>query len=74
VFDSNISVMANVGLRLQTRCNLYFNIGGLCGPSFDKLYTRHTNVLLNDYSATYKTDGMQTKLKYSGEISIGFEF
>ncbi|MBR2260685.1 MAG: hypothetical protein IJ916_03185 [Paludibacteraceae bacterium] len=73
-FCENVGVMANAGFRFQTKCHLYFNFGGMCGPSFDRSYFRHTNILMNDYSAAYVGRDPETNFKVSAEISIGYEF
>lgn len=73
-FSENVGVMANAGFRFQTKCHLYFNFGGMCGPSFDRSYFRHTNILMNDYSAAYVGRDPETNFKVSAEISIGYEF
>ncbi len=73
-FSENVAVMANVGCRFHTRSNLYVNLGGMCGPSFDRPSFRHTNILMNDYSATYVDRDPETNFKVSAEISVGYEF
>lgn len=74
VLSGEFGILANAGIRLQTRSNLYFNIGGSVGPMFKSTQSRYTNKLLNSYSPKYKKGDSETIFSGRCEISIGYEF
>lgn len=74
VFNNDVLILANVGLRFQTKNNLFFNLGGLVGPSIELGQSRYSNILLHDYSSTYKKEDAKIGFKGMGEFSIGYEF
>lgn len=74
VLNNDILILGNVGLRFQTKHNLFFNLGGLVGPSIGMGSSRYSNMLLHDYSSEYKKEDTKIGFKGMGEFSIGYEF
>lgn len=72
--DNDASALANIGFRFQTKCNLFFNVGGMVGPTFVFGSSRYSNPLLYDYSPKYQSEDMKILLRKMVELSIGYEF
>lgn len=74
IFDTDIDIMAGAGFRFQTKGNLFCNLGGYVGPTFNNPSSRYSNVLYNNYSPTYQSGDKEVKVNANLELSIGYEF